>query len=138
MSKKEFDYYSMEEDKDLEKEMKKGKKTIFSITIIMVILLFIGIGFGIVKGISFIGEKISSSVSTELIEEKSSGDGKYTVKTYLINGGATTSYAVKGILYEGDKKVKDIYLEDNMENGDISWVDSDTVKINDKEIDILK
>lgn len=74
----------------------------------------------------------------EFLTEEVSPDGKYTVKTYLNNGGATVSYAVFGVLHFNDskKKPKNIYWQYRMEEGAVHWQDSETVVINGTSIDV--
>jgi Family of unknown function (DUF5412) len=73
----------------------------------------------------------------ELIFEKTSPSGTYTVRTYLNNGGATVNYAVLGVLYSNEKNdSKNIYWQYEESAGIIKWVDEDTVKINGEKINI--
>lgn len=74
----------------------------------------------------------------EFLTEEVSPDGKYTVKTYLNNGGATVNYAVLGVLHfnESKKKPKNIYWQYETENSTVQWQDSDTVSINGISIDV--
>ena len=74
----------------------------------------------------------------ELLTEEVSPDGKYTVKTYLNNGGATVNYAVLGVLHFNDskKKPKNIYWQYEMEDGAVYWEDGDTVVINGTSIEV--
>lgn len=46
----------------------------------------------------------------EYLAEETSPDGKYTLKAYVTNGGATTAYAVRGelVFNEKNKKSKNI------------------------------
>ncbi|MGG1629523.1 DUF5412 family protein [Rossellomorea sp. NRS-1567] len=74
----------------------------------------------------------------ELISEKTSPNGAYTVKTYLNNGGATVDYAVLGVLYSNNKNnnSKNIYWQYEETTGMINWIDEDTVKINGQKISV--
>ena len=74
----------------------------------------------------------------EFLTEEVSPDGKYTVKTYLNNGGATVNYAVLAVLHfnESKKKPKNIYWQYETENSTVQWQDSDTVSINGISIDV--
>lgn len=69
----------------------------------------------------------------DFLTASTSPDGRYTVKTYVSDGGATTSYAVRGELnFNEVKRVpKNIYWQYKMETATIKWVDNDTVIIND-------
>lgn len=75
----------------------------------------------------------------EFLVEESSPDGKFTLKAYVTNGGATTSYAVRGELVFNEKngKTKNIYWN-YREDAEISWVDNDTVIINNHTLNVPK
>lgn len=74
----------------------------------------------------------------EYIGEVTSPDGRYTVKAYVTNGGATTSFAVRGELnFNQDKrKSKNINWQYKIETASIKWLDNDTVIINNVELDV--
>ena len=64
--------------------------------------------------------------------------GTYTLKSYLANGGATTSCAIRGELNFNieNKKPKNIYWEYRVENVAVEWLDDYTVMINGIELDV--
>ena len=74
----------------------------------------------------------------ELISEVQSPNGEYSIKGYLTNGGATTSYAIRGELnYNNSKRrAKNIYWNYREEEAIIEWVDNNTVIINGIELDV--
>ena len=76
----------------------------------------------------------------EFLTEESSPDGKYTLKAYVTNGGATTSYAIRGELVFNEKngKTKNIYWNYREEIAKIYWVDHDTVIINNRTLNVPK
>lgn len=76
----------------------------------------------------------------EFLTEEVSPDGKYTLKAYVTNGGATTSYAVRGELVFNQKKskTKNIYWNNEEEAAEITWTDDNTVVINGHSLDVLK
>lgn len=76
----------------------------------------------------------------EFLVEESSPDGKFTLRAYVTNGGATTSYAVRGELVFNEKngKTKNIYWNYREEDAEISWVDNDTVIINNHTLNVPK
>lgn len=76
----------------------------------------------------------------EYLTEQASPDGTYTVKTYLTNGGATTSYAVRGELYfnKENSKPKNIYWNYREETANIEWLDEQTVVINGHTLKVPK
>lgn len=74
----------------------------------------------------------------ELITEANSPDGTYTIKAYLTNGGATTSYAIRGELNFNNKKSnpRNIYWNYRQNKAIIEWIDNDTVIINGHELNV--
>ena len=64
--------------------------------------------------------------------------GTYTLKSYRTDGGATTSYAIRGELNFNaeNKKPKNIYWEYRVENAEVEWLDEDTVMINGVQLDV--
>ncbi|WP_445678222.1 DUF5412 domain-containing protein [Psychrobacillus sp. FSL W7-1493] len=76
----------------------------------------------------------------EYLIEETSPNGKYTLKAYVTNGGATTSYSVRGELVFNDKdnKTKNIYWNYREESANISWTDNNTVIINGHTLDVTK
>ena len=76
----------------------------------------------------------------EYLTEETSPNGKYTLKAYVTNGGATTSYSVRGELVFNDKnnKTKNIYWNYREESANISWTDNNTVIINGHTLDVRK
>lgn len=74
----------------------------------------------------------------EFLTEQISPDGKYTLKAYVTNGGATTAYCVRGelIFHERNNKKKNIYWEYREETASINWIDHDTVVINGHKLNV--
>jgi len=74
----------------------------------------------------------------EFLTEETSPDGKYTLKAYVTNGGATTSYAVRGelVFNEKRKEPQNIYWNYREEIAEITWKDNDTVVINGHTLDV--
>ncbi|SFQ56408.1 hypothetical protein SAMN05421670_2733 [Psychrobacillus psychrotolerans] len=105
--------------------------TIIPITVILVLL-------GIFLYTFFVS--MESLPKGEFLVEESSPDGKFTLKAYVTNGGATTSYAVRGELVFNEKngKTKNIYWNYREEDAEISWVDNDTVIINNHTLNVPK
>ena len=68
----------------------------------------------------------------EYLTEETSPNGKYTLKAYVTNGGATTSYSVRGELVFNKKgdKTKNIYWNYREDTANIIWTDNNTVEIN--------
>ncbi|WP_307802537.1 DUF5412 domain-containing protein [Bacillus sp. XF8] len=74
----------------------------------------------------------------EFLSEETSPDGKYTLKAYVTNGGATTSFSIRGELVRNDqnKKTKNIYWNYRENTANIIWSDNDTVIINGHKLDV--
>ncbi|WEG15087.1 DUF5412 domain-containing protein [Alkalihalophilus pseudofirmus] len=74
----------------------------------------------------------------EYLTEETSSDGKYILKAYVTNGGATTSHSIRGelVFNEGNKKTKNIYWNYREDNANITWTDNDTVVINGHTLDV--
>lgn len=76
----------------------------------------------------------------EFLMEESSPDGKYTLKAYITNGGATTSYALRGelVFNEKNEKPPNIYWNNREEIAEIYWMDNDIVIINNRTLNVLR
>lgn len=73
------------------------------------------------------------------IAEKQSPDGTYTFKAYVTNGGATTSFAVRGELVFNHRKyfkTKNVYWNYQEDTAKIVWKDNDTVIINGHTLNV--
>jgi hypothetical protein len=74
----------------------------------------------------------------EYLTEQVSPNGNYTVKAYLTNGGATTSFAVRAELVYNKKNLKPrpIYWNYREETAKIVWIDDKTVAINGHQLKV--
>ncbi|AZB41500.1 hypothetical protein CEF21_03865 [Bacillus sp. FJAT-42376] len=101
------------------------------------IVLFLLVGL-ISCGVYWAFFDMSRLPKGELIEEAQSPDGTYTLKAYVSDGGATTSYAVRGELNfnKGNRKPKNIYWNYREETASMKWIDSDTVQINGRILNV--
>ncbi|WP_318617611.1 DUF5412 domain-containing protein [Sporosarcina sp. YIM B06819] len=74
----------------------------------------------------------------DYLTEETSPNGKYTLKAYVTNGGATTAYAVRGELIFNEKrnKTKNIYWNYREDTANIIWTDNNTVVINGNSLDV--
>ncbi len=79
---------------DTEQDIQKAKKK--AIIVLALFPLFFIIF--IIYGIYWAYFDMSHLPKEKVLAESTSPDGVYTVKAYLINGGATTAYAVLGEL----------------------------------------
>lgn len=109
-------------------EMKKIRKKTLRVIIIVSLACISFIGYGVYWAL-FDTNRLPRG---EYLTEVNSPDGAYTLKAYLINGGATTSFAIRGELVMNDRKGKteNIYFNYREDNANIKWIDSDTVVIN--------
>lgn len=76
----------------------------------------------------------------ELISEVVSPDGEYTLKVYLVNGGSTVAYCIRGELKYNirSKKPKNIYWNYRETEAKVEWKDKDTVVINGHSLMVKK
>jgi hypothetical protein len=74
----------------------------------------------------------------EFLTEEVSPDGTYTLKAYITDGGATTSYSIRGelVLNKQNNKTKNIYWNYREESAVIEWLDDDTVVINGHTLNV--
>ncbi|MDQ6597967.1 hypothetical protein E2K98_30570 [Bacillus salipaludis] len=103
----------------------KKKHIIFSLLIPVILGL---IGYGVYWAFF----DMSRLPKGDLITEKSSPEGTYTLKAYVSSEGATTDFAVRGELNfnKANKKPKNIYWNYHEEKANIKWIDENTVVIN--------
>lgn len=114
---------------------KNGNKTLKIILVISI--LFIGmIGYGVYWAFY----DMNRLPTGEYLTEEISPDGTYSLKAYLTNGGATTSYSIRGELVFNNRndKTKNIYWNYREETANIEWIDNDTVVINGHTLNVPK
>lgn len=120
--------------------IKGGKKSTYKK--VLKVFLVVGLLFIALIGYGFYALFIDMNrlPTGEYLTEETSPDGKYTLKAYVTNGGATVSYAVRGELVFNEKsnKTKNIYWNYREENASITWTDNDTVVINGHSLDVPK
>lgn len=110
--------------------MKKFLKTIIPL------VLVITIGAYVIHWAFYDIQRIDGQ---ELLNEVISPDGKYTVTSYLNNGGATTDYAVLcSVKNNQTGKEKNIYWNYHCTEANIEWTNEDTVTINGIELNVKK
>lgn len=72
-----------------------------------------------------------------LLDRVMSPDETYTVSLYRNNGGATTGYAVLGVLTENETGAsKNIYWQYHRSDATATWLDEKTVVINGIALDV--
>ncbi|MDQ7236829.1 DUF5412 domain-containing protein (plasmid) [Bacillus pacificus] len=114
-----------------EKEIKKTKQKVL-------IILFCIAGL-FVYGVYWAFFSMDRLPTGEKIAEKQSPDGTYTFKAYVTNGGATTSFAVRGELVFNHREyfnTKNVYWNYREDTAKIVWKDNDTVIINGHTLNV--
>jgi hypothetical protein len=120
--------------KNLSDHKNKIRKKVFLITFSIGFLFVVLIGYGVYWAFF----DMSRLPTGEYLTEETSPERTYTLKAYVTNGGATTSYAIRGELVFNDRnnKTKNIYWNYREETADIVWKDDDTVEINGHILDV--
>ncbi|MGG0184630.1 DUF5412 domain-containing protein [Bacillus rhizoplanae] len=119
---------------DTKKAQKEIKKTKRKVAVVLFSMLIIGASFVYWKFFSLQGVP-----KGELIQEVKSPNGTYTLNAYITNGGATTSFAVRGELIFNKRKIfktKNIYWNYKENQANIEWKDEDTVIINGRTLQV--
>jgi len=75
----------------------------------------------------------------ELVAEAEAPGGKYTIRAYVSDMGATTDFAILGELNYNleNKKPRNIYWNYHESTANIEWIDAETVNINGHRINVL-
>lgn len=125
---------SMEKNIGMNQSMLKGIRTF--LIILTIILCCLG-GF-----VYRFGYDMDHLGKGDLIQSVISPTEDYTLNIYLVNGGATVSYAIRGELqYNKSRRKaapKNIYWHYKEDKADVEWLDNRTVMINGHTIDVLK
>lgn len=123
------------EEMTVQDEKKKFYRKCLKLLLIWSLLCMVLVGYSVYWAFF----DMSRLPTGEYFTEETSPDGTYTVKAYVTNGGATTSYAVRGelIFNESNKKTKNIYWNERENKAHITWIDNDTVEINGHSLDVL-
>lgn len=119
---------------DTKKAQKEIKKTKRKVVIVLLSMFIIGASSVYWKFFSLQGVP-----KGELIQEVKSPNGTYTLNAYITNGGATTSFAVRGELIFNKRKIfktKNIYWNYKESQANIEWKDEDTVIINGRTLQV--
>lgn len=119
---------------DLIDNEKKSKHKALKIVLIG-FLLFIGLlGYGVYWAFF----DMNRLPTGEYLTEETSPDGKYTLKAYINDRGATTSYSIRGELVFNNQngKTKNIYWNHHEDTANIEWIDNDTVIINGHSLNV--
>ena len=114
-----------------EREIRKTKRK-------SLIVLFCIVGL-FIYGVYWAFFSMDRLPTGEKITEKQSPDGTYTFKAYITNGGATTSFAVRGELVFNHRKyfkTKNVYWNYREDTVKIVWKANDTVIINGHTLNV--
>lgn len=108
------------------------KKSLKQLITVSLLLVLIG-GYGVYWAFF----DMNSLPTGDYLTEATSPDGTYTLKAYVANGGATTSYSVRGeLVFNNSNKAKNIYWNYSEATANIEWEDNDTVVINDHILNV--
>lgn len=112
----------------LKEDEKKGKKKILKFLCIGSLIFVALIGYGVYWAFF----DMNRLPTGDYLTEETSPDGTYTLKAYVTNGGATTSYAIRGelVFNNNNNRTKNIYWNYREETANITWLDDDTVVMN--------
>lgn len=105
----------------------------FVIKAILVILVFCSLPIILYKYNS-----IKDIPRGNLIEESVSPDKNYKLRTYLCQGDATTDFAIRGEIVNKLGFKKNIYWSYHEREVKIEWLNNNSVKINDKILEVPK
>ena len=116
--------------------MEKTYKNILKLLLVVVFLIATLIGYGVYWAFF----DMNRLPTGEYLSEEVSPNGKYTLKAYVANGGATTSYTIRGELVFNQKKnkTKNIYWNNEEDSAEITWTDDNTVVINGQSLNVQK
>ncbi len=111
------------------------KKTL-RLGLIIFILLLVFISYGIYWAFYDMNRLPKGELITKVVSPK----GEYTLEAYLVNGGSTVSYSIRGELkYNSiNKNPKTIYWSYRESEAIVEWKDEDTVEINGHTLDVKK
>lgn len=110
------------------------RKKIVKISLITGFLFMAFIGYGVYWAFF----DMNRLPTGEYLTEETSPDGTYTIRAYLNNGGATTSYSIRGelVFNKSKSKTKNIYWNYREDTAEIKWIDNDTVIINGHTLEV--
>lgn len=87
--------------------------------------------------ISSCGYSMNSLPEGELLETYYSPNEQYVLRIYLVDGGATVDYAIRGELTDTDTgEIKNIYWNYHENEATVIWQDDYTVIINDHTLNL--
>ncbi|MGG0509425.1 DUF5412 domain-containing protein [Priestia megaterium] len=115
---------------------RKSPKKNFLFGCLGVVLIVILIGAYLIYHFFF---SMNNLPEGELIKKETSPNNTYTVELYRANGGATTSYTLRGeVINNKNKESKNIYWGYDEDKATVSWKNDRTVTINGHTLDVEK
>lgn len=116
------------EEIEIQNEISQTKRKVFY----FIMTVFLVVTFSIVYVIYRTNFSMAHLPTGEKLFASKSPVGTYTLNIYRTNGGATTSYAIRGELRFNKQKgkVKNIYWEYKNDTAKVEWLDDNRVRIN--------
>lgn len=111
---------------------KKNKSCLADVRSWFTVLVSLFLSFILLLVMVFIPE------GKQLIDTTQSPDHNYTINIYRTNGGAATSFGIKGELDGPLWFRKTIYAQYRMDHADIKWKNNYTVSINNHKLNLHK
>ena len=103
---------------------------------IAIIAAFLIIGIAVIFYCSFIS--MSNLPKGELIQTTQCDSCGKTVNIYLVNGGATTDYSIRGEVVHNNGHKRNIYWSYHESAATVSWISCDEVSINGHVLNVNK
>ncbi len=79
---------------------------------------------------------MSSLPEGEYINSYKNSEADCKINIYLCSGSATTGYSIRGEVEYKNARTKNIYWSYNEQRAEVSWIDSETVNINGRVLNI--
>lgn len=103
---------------------------------IIITAILIVVGVAVIFYYLFIS--MSNLPKGELISTVQCDSCGKTLNVYLVNGGATTDYSIRGEIVYNNGYHKNIYWSYHESNADVSWVSCDEININGHVLNVCK
>jgi hypothetical protein len=126
--------WNFDENKEIkEKKRKVIKKLLITLGVVITTFMIV-IGYGVYR--TFFDT--SHLPKGDLIGQLESTSGLYQINTYLVNGGATVDFSIRGelVYLKKNENPKNIYWNYHESESDIRWLDDQTVIINGHKLNV--
>lgn len=125
-------------DEDIDVQAASEKKKILKNLLIIFISICTFFALTIGAGVYWLFYDMVRLPKGKFLIEAASPDGTYSLKAYLINGGATTPLMIRGelVFNKLNHKTKNIYWSAHEDQAVITWSDNDTIIINGHSLDV--